>query len=822
MFTSSEQFITQMKFRELREQREKALAAYEQLEHMTAMAPDDAARLRVLYAGLQELRFAKQALHPNVANLELIIHELDQRWVPTETIAFWRAELARELERGKMRAEIVYTFGALLEEWAAENARETAGNLAQDAARVELLARASQDRAVTIDTRFIDELIAASNLADEEWLKEWRQTIAEALTLEITYLPDGSPGLAAFLKPISMDPFRSASVRGQAQRFLLDPMLLKELTDALTILIDHLDEWDWPASGVPAQAQFARSKWRLVLDEDLPTALFLDYLGERWRFVFDSLWRRQSTTRLWRLKRLLELGAPDVIIRNERQMLGRGRMTNPQRGLDIWAVDEDRPTELDPNISAEELLTFWGESGSIYEKRATAQDQLRRFDRFNSYNDMDATGGMDAAVNLIHAEIELGRAAFPERPMYVVKLDLMDYYPSLSHELVLALLDRLGLPPEQLEFFRRYLRVRINDDGREVIVRSGLTIRRRLADSLSELILRLMDAHVERAARVQVVRFMDDICLIAASAEEAVKAWNAAQAFCQACGLALNEAKCGAVCIGGELPPELPDAPPQWLLLALDRDGQWQVHAPAFEAHLEQTRQQLARANSIIARTQLYNAGATYLEQALALNVALGAIHRRSVDDAVARWHYTFFGDDSGIVGTLRSTIRERFVTADPAVSLPEAWFYWPITAGGLGLRQIVLRAGSYAEGARRHQQPPVPHDRPDDWQRRANEWATVYGALLAEVKPVDPAPNQVMETLVRDFISRGADLSSGKQKTLSAYWRWILYIYGPQILDSFGTFRFLFGELVPLQLLTERFLDDTEVSEIIGGGLAQ
>jgi hypothetical protein len=58
----------------------------------------------------------------------------------------------------------------------------------------------------------------------------------------------------------------------------------------------------------------------------------------------------------------------------------------------------------------------------------------------------------------------------------------------------------------------------------------------------------------------------------------------------------------------------------------------------------------------------------------------------------------------------------------------------------------------------------------------------------------------------VTDFISRGAEISLGEQEGLSAYWRWILYIYGPQILERLGTFRFLFTELVPVQLITQRY----------------
>jgi hypothetical protein len=147
------------------------------------------------------------------------------------------------------------------------------------------------------------------------------------------------------------------------------------------------------------------------------------------------------------------------------------------------------------------------------------------------------------------------------------------------------------------------------------------------------------------------------------------------------------------------------------------------------------------------------------------------------------------------------------------SAAVPEAWLYWPITAGGLGLRHIVLRAAAFADPSS-DARPQVPAELTADWQRRDNGWARLYAAFTAEVQPAVPTPNQVMETLVRDFIERGAGLSAGKQKTLSPYWRWVLYLYGPQIRDAFGTFRFLFSELVPLQLITERQFSGSEAED--------
>jgi hypothetical protein len=83
---------------------------------------------------------------------------------------------------------------------------------------------------------------------------------------------------------------------------------------------------------------------------------------------------------------------------------------------------------------------------------------------------------------------------------------------------------------------------------------------------------------------------------------------------------------------------------------------------------------------------------------------------------------------------------------------------------------------------------------------------------LLATLEPAKPNESAVMKTLIDDFIARGQEISAGKQASLSDYWRWILSIYGPQILDRFGTFRFLLTDLVPLQLIHEQLLHESSL----------
>jgi hypothetical protein len=205
---------------------------------------------------------------------------------------------------------------------------------------------------------------------------------------------------------------------------------------------------------------------------------------------------------------------------------------------------------------------------------------------------------------------------------------------------------------------------------------------------------------------------------------------------------------------------------------------------------------------------QQYNANVRFLLNALALGGGLGEVHRQSTWQAIQTFHGSFFGPSHGIVAGLGEQIRARF-QADVS-DIPDGWVYWPLTAGGLGLRNPLVNAGQYAEARRQRREPP--RERPPGRDTQENEWGEYYGWLLEELKEAAPKDTKVMKTLVDDFIQCGREISAGKQKGLAPYWRWVLYTYGPQILQKFGTFRFLIPELVPMQLIGDQRLQDSSL----------
>jgi hypothetical protein len=195
---------------------------------------------------------------------------------------------------------------------------------------------------------------------------------------------------------------------------------------------------------------------------------------------------------------------------------------------------------------------------------------------------------------------------------------------------------------------------------------------------------------------------------------------------------------------------------------------------------------------------------------------------------------------------------------------LPAALIYWPITAGGLALVHPMLRVASYLPGRKPAAEPQLPSaelvaayvrrrppaikERPLDQAETAfllglaessligkfsrddlvaefrnqmaagqtlppteaeqvmtaHLWSDCYNRLVAEIEPAAPPPLPSMEQLVNDFINRGTEVAGRAQEGLSPYWRWVVYTYGPSLLEALGTFRFLMTELVPLQLILE------------------
>lgn len=797
MVTTNNSFITQMKLRELREQRSRSMQAYTELRQQVAAAVSETEQLHFLYDGLRQLKFANQELHPDVANMEPLLDQDNGQAISVETLNFWRQQLEKELTGGQLRAEIIYVFGALLEEWATRTT-ESAQTRDQRVQQQKVLLERLLEPAPTGNYKeVLNTLLNDFALSDAETRAQQFQEAVGSQLRERVNIND----LVRILKQLSDSPYHSPELRKQAQSFTVDHIMQKELADALTIMLEHMDEWQRPQEGVPARAHWALSKWRLFIDDDLPTACFLELLGQRWNTIFEQFFLYEREARLKQFSKHQHSNDNAWYVRKMMDKINPGLRTSSLSEVDIWQP------ETNSQKHTINLVDENWDYGSIFEQRIQLKSTLYEIEQMSRYDSLESHSGMEIALMVTNAEIHLAQAAPTPTPLHILKIDLQNFYASLSHQMLLDVLESYGLTASQLAFFSKFLSIPMQHQGSVVTSQRGIPNNHYLSHTLGELVMGLFEQYVQHETNVQIFRLVDDVCLLTPSETEMARAWQALQTFCQAFGLILNPEKCGAICVGGERLDTLPAAQPGWMLLTLDQQGQWNVNWDAFEGYLNEARQQVLQAPSLVAQIEIYNTHLKYLIKALALGANLGITHRQNIGKAMERFSNSFFAEQQGMPDAIRQAVNERFLGQNTTTHVPEAWLYWPISAGGCGLLQAPILAASYAVNFAQQKQIAVPEERVSDWQyQRDEEWSAFYSSLNQEIEAAEPKTNQVMQVLVKDFIRRGSEMSNRDQDGLTTYWRWILAIYGPQILDQLGTFRFLITDLVPLQLIVHKY----------------
>ncbi|MBA3824452.1 MAG: hypothetical protein H0X24_11230 [Ktedonobacterales bacterium] len=103
---TSEPFITQMKLRELRRQRDKLMETYTAIEQRLAATPERSQAITILYEGLRDIAFAHNPLHPTVRQLDVLIHKLTTAQSSDDLLTFWLERLRQELATGHITGAI--------------------------------------------------------------------------------------------------------------------------------------------------------------------------------------------------------------------------------------------------------------------------------------------------------------------------------------------------------------------------------------------------------------------------------------------------------------------------------------------------------------------------------------------------------------------------------------------------------------------------------------------------------------------------------------------------------------------------------------------
>jgi hypothetical protein len=774
--------IAKLKLRELEKQRDALLAGYDAVEQRARASRTRRGALRALYRGLAKIEVAGEPMHPDCKNLEGVLLSASPRLVRAAA-----RRLRVEMERGRFRSQVAFAFGALLTEWTNREAPPDPASAMLEAA----LART----APAIDHAFLDRLMSRLELAplraaaakvgaarhgvppviDASWIVRDREKAPE-LREEARLFGAGEQAAGAPEGPA-------------AQR-------AKELGQVIEMLWADIDRWDWPEP-VRARSVWTGDRFRLHPAIDLLTSLLLERVERELGVVGPHLTGNRAN-RLARLARLRELAAPEVIVANELRLLAE-----TSEGL----VPDPLLREYGTDVSVRSLAIA----------RAAEATSLA-WASFELSGDYTYSGNVLVRLaQLVAADVRVSRYLSPDEPVYVLKIDVRDFFPSLSHELVLRVLRDFGVPAAWVELVARVLRVPFVAAGGEVARPPvGVPLGVPLGRLLAEMVMVLVEAHLKLEARaqgeVQVFRLVDDLTLVTRSREALAAAWQAAREACAAMGLEVSAEKTGAVAVGGgALPESVPSTPPRWALLELAPDGELVPSRSAMREWGARLQARMAAAGGVLEKVDVYSAEMRALVQALGPSAAPGSAHRRRVRRAIEELER-----ELGAKRALASLVGQGYLDGREP---PAAWLHWPRTAGGLGLLDPMIELVQYPK--RRDVRPP---EVPAGWsvrdvELRSKEWAEHFAKLVSSFGPSGPAPHPTMDALARDFVSRLAEMkgkpaaeaqSEAKEAALAPYWRWVLATYGPEVLEVFGTYRFLLAPLVPLHLIQQRLVSSS------------
>lgn len=762
--------VTRIKLDEMARLRARLTAGYDAAAQAAADAPSAPAKLRALYDGLRALRFADAALHPEVANLEGLLRLADAGSASPTLVGQWTRALERELEQGRRRVAVGHSVAVLLEEWASADEPTGPGGVpptpeAAPWARV-------FDVPPAIDP---GDLFARVLHRRPQPFGQLRAHLSGGFDAAMRARVRDEE-VVAVMGHVRNEPYRPASARRAAGGVIGDAVAVRELAGALTILVERADAWDWPAAGVPLRPVWTRNKWRPFLDPDLITLAFLELVGLRAgvslrQWIAASGWPRPAAALFPR---------------------DPGPTTLTQ-----WTRDWHNRTAdgfLFPQFpnSVHELVTrppkgyaaaFGGGDGNTL-TAAPARDEPDAMERMLAH---------------VRAEIALRREFDSGSPVHVTQFDFKDFYASIPHTVIDAALYAWGVPATWRGLVMRFVAAPVRQaDGTTRRVRRGVMLDHLLSDFAAEMVMMVMDQHVFVASEVRPLRVVDDLFLITPDPASAERSADAVGEFAAACGLATSDEKSGYAAIDG-VSEGVPARPPRWGLLRLDSDGGWSADPAALEEARSWIASDARAAVSAHSAVDRVNGYASFLYRHLGARVDLGPGHLTHLSEQLANMRANLFGPGESLSAHVRARLEAR------GVELPEALEVWPVTAGGLGLVDPLLHLEALAKGRAALPEPVVPAVPFTAYSDGAYLWPAYAMGLARTLTPADPDESPAMTRLVADFIERGSEVGGRAQVSLGSYWKWVLQLHGPHLLELLGTFRFLLTELVPLQMILSR-----------------
>lgn len=426
-----------------------------------------------------------------------------------------------------------------------------------------------------------------------------------------------------------------AAIRTLSFKDLLDnDTIIQELTTLLNTRLKNIDSWSWPNDAVKMDLRRNISgRYRAYHDEDVVTAVFLECVGLAWaakiKEVFTGIY-----TKHWKRSEAYN----DSINHHRFTLFRQNLMTN-------------LPNKIDDGKT---------------------QDY-----------DNGPTQNKNTLIDMIRTEILLSQNEF-----FVLKTDIKWCGPSIPHRTLLEILEFLGVTSEWLNFFERFLQVpMVFEDSPPVVRRRGVPISHMLSTAFAEVMLFCMDLTVNKSSGLTPYRIHDDIWLFSPDKTAMEGAYFTIQNFMSLMGLKLNMDKTGSICVGKHVETSLPKGDVRWGLLKLETNGVFTVDLASCNDFIDEMREQLNRAKSVITWVTVFNRYMSFFIRNLGQpSVAAGNQHVKQVIKAIMEIQKRVFN------GNPVECLEKKFPDVFKGIHVLDQMAYWSLEEGGLGLKHPLIK----------------------------------------------------------------------------------------------------------------------------------
>ncbi|PWY94813.1 hypothetical protein BO94DRAFT_285278 [Aspergillus sclerotioniger CBS 115572] len=796
-----------------------------------------------------------RATHANIRRF-LLQSKYDPS-VSDRSLKGWIAQLEEELRYLELRHKHADFYSNLVTEWLAdfEGGAASSATLDEDGpqdmefekggsaemqeqrATWESLVFKEEDVDADAIRAYLDGLFKATT-PSEEALKELREktrTFGNDLASKKTWfkVSDLEWVSDSLLKSDLLTKEKTAVLK----EFMRNPAVAQEVADVLNMRLSSLDNWDWPAEGIPVEMRRQlNGKFRVYMDEDLLDSLMLEYLGVKWSVTLQSAFSSFLHTPAWKFLR-------ERISRPE--MSRRSRFTaeeNPRGG--IKCVNDHRKD----TYIRDYFMTLLP---------CSVNEGMRSYDDDDETPDTTKKNPLATKHSLLHLLITESLVYTSLHGQFTaLRSDFEWFGPSLAHTTILTVLDYFGVPQTWLDFFDTFLKTPITfrQDGSaapQQVRKRGVPMSHALSSCFGEAVLFCMDFAVNQGTDGAYLYRLHDDFWFWGHEETCVKAWTTTTEFTKVMGLRLNGQKTGTVRLGkgaktheGQ-PDPLPKGDIRWGFLKLDPVvGQFIIDQDYVDSHISELQRQLASCKSVFSWVQAWNGyfGRFFANYFAKPAMCFGRDHIDMAVSTLTRIERTLFpNSSSGVTDHLRKVIADRFGVDD----LPEGFFYFPVEFGGLELlnpyipflamrenirstpRSRLQKAFSqheveYHAAMQRFEEGGLsePAGTDDDMAHLSLEEYTRYSEtysrpLLAAYQDLTRVPEEIHvnqtvelrrhqmsldETVANETAARKA--ISNEWYSMTAYWQWTAELYQGEMVKTYGNLAAVNRESMPLGVI--------------------